>query len=78
MTTAHTTQLNVTGMTCGHCQSAVTKALKAVPGVEAAEVDLASGRAVIHGAALPEALMEAVADEGYSAEVVRADATSPR
>ena len=26
--------LNVSGMTCGHCVSAVTKAVKAVPGAE--------------------------------------------
>lgn len=32
--------LTVTGMTCGHCKAAVEKAVRALPGVLAAEVDL--------------------------------------
>ena len=35
--------LTVDGMTCGHCQSAVTTALESVPGVQRAAVDLVSG-----------------------------------
>jgi len=43
------TELNISGMTCGHCQTAVTKALKSVPGVDNAQVDLQTGKAVVEG-----------------------------
>lgn len=33
----------VQGMSCNHCKAAVEKALKNLPGVAAAEVDLAGG-----------------------------------
>jgi copper chaperone len=35
-----TTTLRVTGMTCGHCVSAVTQELEALPGVDGVSVDL--------------------------------------
>ncbi|MBT0771316.1 heavy-metal-associated domain-containing protein [Kineosporia sp. J2-2] len=35
-----TTTIDVTGMTCGHCVSAVTSELSAIPGVTAVAVDL--------------------------------------
>ena len=62
--------LKITGMTCGHCVRTVTGALKGVRGVKAAEVDLHSGIAKVEGAADPEALIAAVAEEGYKAEVL--------
>lgn len=34
--------LTVEGMTCNHCKAAVEKAVRALPGVMAAEVDLAA------------------------------------
>jgi len=33
----------VTGMTCGHCSTAVTAELSAVPGVQQVQVDLVAG-----------------------------------
>lgn len=64
------TELKITGMTCGHCQTAVAKALKSVPGVTDAQVDLASGTAVVRGDNVdPSALVGAVVDEGYGAQV---------
>lgn len=65
----NTTELNVSGMTCGHCQTAVTKALKSVEGVSNAQVDLATGKATVTGTPDPQALIAAVIDEGYSAQV---------
>lgn len=63
-------RLKVTGMTCGHCEHAVTKALSAVPGVNrVVEVDRAKELAVIEGQADTAALIAAVAGEGYQAEV---------
>ncbi len=61
------TTLQITGMTCGHCAMSVTKALQQVPGVQSAEVDLAQGTAVIHGAAAAENLIAAVKKAGYQA-----------
>lgn len=61
------TTLQITGMTCGHCAMSVTKALQQVPGVNAAEVDLAQGTAVVHGAAASEDLIAAVKKAGYQA-----------
>lgn len=62
-------ELTVTGMSCGHCQASVTKALKSVPGVTAAEVDLKTGKAVVQGDADPQQLVAAVVEEGYGAQV---------
>lgn len=62
-------RLEVKGMTCMHCVSAVKKALEAVPGVERAEVSLEPGEARVEGEADPRALVEAVKAEGYEARV---------
>ena len=44
MTTEATTQtFSVTGMTCGHCVSAVTSELEALDGVSDVAVDLVAG-----------------------------------
>ena len=64
-----TTDLIVSGMTCGHCQTAVTQALKAVPGVENVNVDLQSGMAQVQGQADQQALIAAVKEEGYGAQL---------
>ena len=62
------TTLKVDGMTCMHCVGAVKKALEQVPGVEAAEVSLDQGQAVVTGEADVQAMVAAVKEEGYSAE----------
>ncbi len=61
--------LNVTGMTCQHCVSAVTKALQGVTGVESAEVSLENKQAVVMGDADSQTLIQAVKSEGYDAAV---------
>jgi copper chaperone CopZ len=63
------TKIQVTGMTCMHCVGAVTRALQAVPGVDKAEVSLEEKQAVVTGNADPAALVAAIKEEGYSAEV---------
>ena len=60
-------ELNVEGMTCGHCQSAVKGALEGVPGVHNATVNLEAGRATVEGSADVQILISAVEDEGYRA-----------
>ncbi|MBF6595997.1 MAG: cation transporter [Thermaceae bacterium] len=61
--------LTVMGMSCGHCKTSVEKALKSVPGVEKAEVNLQEGTAKVVGNAPVEKLIAAVQEEGYSAQV---------
>jgi len=63
------TELTISGMTCGHCQTAVTKALKSVAGVKDAQVDLQAGKAVVDGQVDPQALLAAVTEEGYGAQL---------
>lgn len=65
----NTLELEVAGMTCGHCQSAVLKALKSVAGVQDAQVDLAGGYARVQGDPDPQQLVYAVEQEGYTARV---------
>jgi copper chaperone len=63
-------EFTVTGMTCGHCQAAVTHALEAIDGVASVEVDLAAGKARVAGAALdPALLIAAVVEEGFNASL---------
>ena len=62
--------LKITGMTCNHCVMHTNKALQSVPGVESVEVTLEPGAAKITGNADNEALIAAVKDAGYEAEVV--------
>ncbi len=62
------TELKVEGMTCAHCERAVQNALEAVPGVTAVSVNRDLGKASVTGDADLQALVAAVAEEGYSAE----------
>lgn len=65
-----TLDFRVTGMTCASCVGRVERALRAVPGVSSATVNLATERAVAHVAhgvgATP--LVEAIHRSGYQAE----------
>jgi len=56
-------------MTCGHCVAAVTKALEGLPGVEKADVSLEKAQAIVSGDADTQAMVDAVKEEGYEAEV---------
>ncbi len=57
--------LKVSGMTCGHCLSAVSKAVGAVPGAQDVAVDLAHGEVRVGGNPDPAAVRAAIAEEGY-------------
>jgi copper chaperone CopZ len=41
------TTFQVTGMTCGHCQRAVTEEISRIPGVQEVAVDLAAGSVTV-------------------------------
>lgn len=66
-----TTTYTVTGMTCGHCVSAVTEEVSALDGVTNVEVALQNGTMVVESAdKLPlETVAEAVAEAGDYAVV---------
>lgn len=60
--------LKVTGMTCGGCTSNVTRALKAIAGVDAVKVSLSTGEATVRydeRATSLDLLKSAVKDAGY-------------
>jgi Cu+-exporting ATPase len=68
--TQETRELAIAGMTCATCALRVEKALRAVPGVLGAAVNLATERATVEtAAAAPEALLEAVRRAGYEAQL---------
>ena len=78
-TTRETITLAVSGMTCGNCKRHVEEALSSVPGVRAAQVDLAAGRATVFAdgdAPAADRLLEAVRDAGYDAGIVTAEAAA--
>ena len=63
-----TETLKVGGMTCGGCVSAVTKALRAVPGVKDVSVSLQAGEARVdfdESATSPDRLRTAVERAGF-------------
>lgn len=64
--------LAVDGMTCASCVGRVERALKAVPGVTEATVNLATERASVRGAADMQALIAAIAGAGYTARPIEA------
>ncbi|MFI0480598.1 heavy-metal-associated domain-containing protein [Actinomadura sp. 9N215] len=66
MSTA-TATYTVTGMTCGHCVSAVTEEVTQITGVTAVDVDLPTGRVTVTSdAPLDDALVkDAVEEAGY-------------
>ena len=62
------TTFTVAGMTCGHCQRAVTEEISAVDGVETVSVDLTTGTVTVTAdRAVDRADIAAAVDEaGYS------------
>ncbi|WP_188634277.1 copper chaperone CopZ [Lentibacillus kapialis] len=65
------TTLDVSGMTCGHCESAVKGALEELEGVQGVEVSLDTGKVtVIYDESTDiEAMREAVEEQGYDVVV---------
>ncbi|MFB1098244.1 copper chaperone CopZ [Terribacillus sp. JSM ZJ617] len=60
--------LQVSGMTCGHCEKAVKGALGELEGIQGVDVDLASGKVdVVYDDTLvtKEDMKEAIEEQGY-------------
>lgn len=63
----------VGGMRCASCQAHVAKAVKAVPGVQDAEVNLITGRMTVkceNAPDMPQKIIDAVKNAGFTAELV--------
>jgi copper chaperone len=60
------TTLTIEGMSCGHCVSAVERALERKAGVRVEQVEIGSARVAYDPERIrPEELREAVEEEGY-------------
>ncbi|CAM3748241.1 heavy-metal-associated domain-containing protein [Isoptericola cucumis] len=64
-----TSEFQVTGMTCGHCEMSVREEVGQVPGVEDIQVSAETGRLVVTGTDGVEAsaVLAAVDEAGYTA-----------
>lgn len=57
--------LNVTGMTCGHCEKAVTQAIQQVDANAQVRIDRTANQVDVESTAGREALVQAITEEGY-------------
>lgn len=56
----------VTGMTCGHCEKAVTQAIRQADPAAEVKIDRSANRVDVQSTQPREALAQAIAEEGYS------------
>ena len=64
-----TSEYQVTGMTCGHCEMSIREEVSQIPGVDEIQVSAQTGKLVVSStSALDDAAVLAAVDEaGYSA-----------
>ncbi len=67
------TTITISGMSCGHCVTAVRKALAAVPGVDVRDVQIGSATIAVPSPAVLPQVEAAIEDAGYDVP----SATSP-
>jgi Au+-exporting ATPase len=73
---ATTLDFAVEGMTCASCVGRVERALKALPGVTEATVNLATERAHVRGSVDANSVIAAIAAAGYAAQSIDAGASA--
>jgi copper chaperone len=56
----------VTGMTCGHCEKAVTRAIQQLDPQAQVKIDRSHNRVDVQSEQPREALARAIAEEGYA------------
>lgn len=61
------TEIDITGMTCGHCAASVTKELSGVSGIHVLNINPQTGKALIEGEAAEQELVDAIDRAGYQA-----------
>lgn len=64
-----TSEYQVTGMTCGHCEMSIREEVSQIPGVDEIEVSAQTGKLVVSSASVLDdaAVLAAVDEAGYSA-----------
>lgn len=61
-----TNTYTVQGMTCGSCATKVSNAVDQIPGVTVTDVDVTSGRLIVTGPDIDDAVVRnAITDAGY-------------
>ena len=63
---AATHQFQVQGMTCGHCERAVTDAVQQLDPQANVQIDRAANQVQVHSTQPRAALAAAIAEEGYT------------
>lgn len=65
----NTTEYNVTGMTCSHCELSIREEVSRIPGLNVVSIDAETGRLVVaaEGAVDDADVLAAVDEAGYSA-----------
>ncbi|BCI51142.1 copper chaperone [Mycolicibacterium litorale] len=67
-----TSEFQVSGMTCGHCEASIREEVREVAGVQQIDISAATGRLVVTAEAPIDdtQILDAVAEAGYTAERV--------
>ncbi len=58
----------VQGMTCGHCERAVTQAVQRVDPAAEVKIDRTAGKVEVRSSQPREAIAHAIAEEGYAVQ----------
>ena len=58
----------VTGMTCGHCEKAVTQAIRSIDPQAQVKIDRSQNQVEVESSQPREALASAIAEEGYQVQ----------
>ncbi|MDD2729612.1 heavy-metal-associated domain-containing protein [Malikia sp.] len=58
----------VTGMTCGHCEKAVTQAIRSIDPQAQVKIDRGQNRVEVESSQSREVLARAIAEEGYQVQ----------
>jgi copper chaperone len=61
-------QFTVTGMTCGHCEASVMRAIKQLDGGAQVKIDRANDLVQVESTEQREAIANAIREEGYGVE----------
>lgn len=61
-----TTTFQVQGMTCGHCERAVTQAVKTIDPQAEVRIERATGKVDVQSDQPREAIIAAISEEGYA------------
>ena len=73
-----TVELQVQGMSCGSCVKHVSEALRTLEGVSDVAVDLQSGRVKVSGDSGSHALLAALQDAGYPAQLATSESVASK